>query len=146
MLRLRKFFLLCPTERRLLLKAAFLLSAIRVGLWLLPFQLQGRLFVRLSKLLPEYSPDPDAAVAQVAWAVETAAPYVPRATCLTRALAAKAMLASSQCPLLLHIGVAKGENGHFKAHAWLESQGRVVIGDIQPWRYTSMPSFPWDQV
>lgn len=127
MLRLRKFFLLCPTERRLLLKAAFLLSAFRLGLWLLPFQLQRSLLVRLGRISPVSSPDPAAVVAQVAWAVETAAPYVPQATCLTRALAAKTMLAWAHCPSHLYVGVAKN-NGLFQAHAWLECQGKVVIG------------------
>jgi hypothetical protein len=30
----------------------------------------------------------------------------------------------------LCIGVAKGQEGELKAHAWLENQGQVVIGDV----------------
>jgi hypothetical protein len=38
------------------------------------------------------------------------------------------LLARRGYPALLHIGVAKGKEGQFQAHAWVESEGKVVIG------------------
>jgi hypothetical protein len=60
---------------------------------------------------------------RVVWAVEVAGNYVPRAACLTKALAAQTMLRLGGIPTSLRIGVAKG-TGSFEAHAWLESGGR----------------------
>jgi hypothetical protein len=64
--------------------------------------------------------------ARIVWAVELASRYVP-ATCLSRALSAQVLLARRGYPVLLHFGAVK-EDGRFLAHAWLESEGQVVIG------------------
>ena len=51
------------------------------------------------------------------------------------------MLAQHGEPALLQIGVAKNEAGALQAHAWLESQGRIVIGNSREvFRYTRLPS------
>lgn len=70
-----------------------------------------------------------------------AARYVPRATCLTQALALQAMLGRAGTPSELRIGVARGKETEVDAHAWLECEGRVVIGDGQLERYVPMPGF-----
>jgi Transglutaminase-like superfamily len=49
-------------------------------------------------------------------------------TRLNQALATQMLLARRGYPALLHIGVAKGKEGQFQAHAWVESEGKVVIG------------------
>lgn len=130
MAKLRKFFLLPLAEQRLFVEAGFFLVIMRLGLWLLPFQRLMRLEERLSRtrssvlqadpflLLPE----------KIAWAVNVAAPYVPKATCLTQALAVQTMLKSRGFPADLSIGVAKDDNNRFQAHAWIVSDGRVIIG------------------
>jgi hypothetical protein len=66
-------------------------------------------------------------VAQLVWAVRTAAAYIPRATCLTQVFAAKYQLERSGRRGRIHIGVAK-DNGQFLAHAWLECEGKTVLG------------------
>jgi hypothetical protein len=43
-------------------------------------------------------------------------------------------------PRSLRIGVAKGEAGKLEAHAWVESQGRIVIGGLRDLPYfTPLP-------
>ena len=49
-------------------------------------------------------------------------------TRLNQALVTQMLLARRGYPALLHIGVAKGKEGQFQAHAWVESEGKVVIG------------------
>jgi len=74
MKRLNKFLRLTRSERRLLLSAALLLGAIRLGLWLLPFQTLRRLLVRLT------AADCKAArvsVGRVVWAVEVVSRFAP---------------------------------------------------------------------
>jgi hypothetical protein len=41
----------------------------------------------------------------------------------------------------LHLGVAKGKQGQLEGHAWVESEGKVVIGELPDrCRYTPMVS------
>jgi hypothetical protein len=64
----------------------------------------------------------------VAWAVEATARRVPEASCLTQALAADVMLRRAGATPQVRIGVAK-DRQEFEAHAWLELDGRVLVGD-----------------
>jgi hypothetical protein len=53
--------------------------------------------------------------------------YVPFASCLTQALAARKMLEREGQKADLKIGVAK-DGSILRAHAWLEIEGRIVLG------------------
>lgn len=55
--------------------------------------------------------------------------YVPGATCLTQALAAHVLINLSGHSSKLQIGVVKEDDGELKAHAWLESCGKVIVGN-----------------
>jgi hypothetical protein len=70
-------------------------------------------------------------------AVRRASRFVPGATCLTQAIAARTLLARRGHSSTLHLGVAK-EDGELKAHAWLEAGGRVVIGEFEDLHYTPL--------
>ena len=77
---------------------------------------------------------------RVVWAVKTASRFVPKATCLTQALVAQIILARRGCATDLQIGVARSEQGSVEAHAWLESDGRVLIGGMTDLdRFTALP-------
>jgi hypothetical protein len=135
---LRKYVCLPATDRRLLVKSALLLGVVGLGLWLLPFQTLRRLLARLTHrttLLHE-----ETSITRVAWAVTVASRYVPAATCLTQALTTQVLLGQQGHAATLRIGVARSEGGHLQAHAWVEYQGRVVIGGIEaPARFTPLP-------
>lgn len=141
MRRLRKFLGLPPGDRRLLIRAALLVPAVRLILWLLPFQSSIRM---LEKRVPGRGgragddPLPD----RIVWAVEAAARYVPRATCLTQALAAQTLLNREGFPAELRIGVAKDGNGRLQAHAWLEKDGKILMGDCQGENYIPFHNLP----
>ena len=64
---------------------------------------------------------------------------MPRATCLTQALALRSLLAADGRPSALRLGVARERRG-FEAHAWLESEGRILIGGGDVQRYTPLPT------
>ncbi len=133
---LQKFWRLSPSDRRLLVTAVLLLTAMRLGLWLLPFRTLRRILVCRAQgpsqsairmpLLPE----------RIGWAVATAGRYVPRATCLTQALTAQLLLERREYPARLCIGLARTEGKRIQAHAWVESQGRVLLGSGELSRYT----------
>jgi len=69
---------------------------------------------------------------------------VPGATCLPQALAAEALLKRGGLPADLRIGVMKGASGKLLAHAWVESDGRIVVGDLPGGVdvYTRLPTLP----
>jgi hypothetical protein len=129
MRRLRKFVALSPPERWLLFKAAFLLGVIKLGLRWLPFGTLLRLLSRVGEApigLPAPTPhSPD----RIAWAVAVASSYLLRVRpCLVQALAVRLLLVRRGYPARLRLGVARGERGRVQAHAWVETDGGVVIG------------------
>jgi hypothetical protein len=129
MRRLNKFLHLPSADRRLLVNSLWLIGAVRLGLWLLPFPRLRRVLTSLSKATSKLNEGDPIVIRRVAWAVTIASGYIPRATCLTQALATKVLLARSGQPAALRIGVSYGACGEFIAHAWVESNGDVVIGN-----------------
>jgi hypothetical protein len=117
-------------ERRLLLGGAAMVACVRILLWILPFKrllwVVDRTALRSARVAPVRLPEDT--MATIVWGVTTAARYLPRATCLAEALAAQWIFAWFGHPTLLRIGVAKGNAKPLLAHAWLESEGRVVVG------------------
>lgn len=63
--------------------------------------------------------------ARLVWAAQYLLPG--RSTCLDLALTVQRLLDKQQIPSEVRIGVRKSA-GEFKAHAWLEAGGQVVIG------------------
>jgi Transglutaminase-like superfamily len=128
-----------PREIPILWRAAVLLCAIRLALWVVPFARLRRVVVYLARTQLQqpirYSAD------QLSWAVRAVSCYVPAATCLTQAMVLHILLKREGLQSRIRIGVSK-DGQHFEAHAWVESQDRVVIGDSSLWRYT--PMMVWD--
>jgi hypothetical protein len=69
---------------------------------------------------------------RVAWAIEATSARIPGGrNCLVLALASECLLGRYGYPSELKIGVKRGANGEFAAHAWLESGGRVLLGEFE---------------
>ncbi len=128
---LYKFLQLQECDRQLLLITFILLGAIRLGLWLLPFRTWRRLLSRIMQPKSKLQGANPASINQVVWAVSVASHYMPGGVkCLARALATQVLLSQQGHTADLYIGVAKVEEKQLEAHAWVESQGQVVIGDL----------------
>jgi hypothetical protein len=77
--------------------------------------------------------------ARIVWAVETTSRVVPRMkNCLVQAVAAEAMLIQAGYPCELRIGAAKNGADELIAHAWVESEGTVAIGEFDLDQYTQL--------
>jgi hypothetical protein len=74
---------------------------------------------------------------EICRALDVAARFLPGATCLVKAQAGSAMLNRFGYAAEIKIGVLK-ESSDLKAHAWLEYQGRVVLGESGN-QYTELP-------
>jgi transglutaminase superfamily protein len=138
---LRKISRLPASDRSLLVEAVLWLAATRLGLWLLPLQQVRRLLARaLSARRPRQSRP---SVERIVWAVSAAQRVVPRATCLPQALAAEALLLRTGYAADLRIGVVMTAPGRLVGHAWVEQDGRVVLGDMRDLSsYAPLPPLP----
>ena len=125
--RIARFRSLPTSDRSLFLIALLAIASVRVGMWLTSFRRLHRSLARIAR--PTGSPDPTPGeVDRIGWAVCSAARFVPGATCLPQALAAEAILRRRGHPADLRLGVKRGDDG-VEAHAWVESYGRVIVGD-----------------
>jgi hypothetical protein len=140
----RRLRALRAADRRLLLEASSLLAVVRVGLWLLPFATVRRVARALGRSGPRATAAGGPDEARVVWAIGVAGRAVPRSTCLVRALAGQALLARHGWPSELRLGVARGPDGAFRGHAWLEREGRVLMGGVVTERYVTLASFESD--
>jgi len=142
MTRLQRLRSLDADERRLLLSASALHVTIGAALLLLPFRAARRLVARLAQGRKSQRPVDARTVDRVAWAVGAAGRHLPLGKrCLTQALVAQVLLARRGQPACLRLGVARRENGEFRAHAWIECEGRIVVGGKSASGYTALPAF-----
>ncbi len=109
----------------------------QAGDWqLLPFSTLRKLLYRFRSILgrgeKEFSED------RLVWSVGVVSRYIPKATCLAQAITTQLLLQQAGHQACLHIGVTEAEEGGLKAHAWVESQGKVLIGGIDLNQYTHL--------
>lgn len=125
---IRKFLAVSPREKHTIVAAACAVGLVRAGLWLLPFSSLVQLVERLSRPA-RLGAHRDSQTEEVANAVRRVASYVPAATCLTQALALSLLLSRRGETSRIKIGIARDADGGLKSHAWVEQDGRVLIGD-----------------
>lgn len=122
----KKFLSLDSSERLLLLQTFVFVWIASTILRLLPFAIVRKLFA--SRVAPPGRMHRRHPIERLLWAISVACRYVSGTTCLSLALAGRMMLNKYGYPAHIHIGVAKDHTGSFGAHAWLESEGTIVIG------------------
>jgi Transglutaminase-like superfamily len=133
MRHLHRFLTLETSERRLLVEAALLMGVIWLSLGWVPFTRLRRMVVGAPARKPTPASSDPRLPGQVVWAVTALGQRAPRrATCLVKALAAQAMLARRGYPSRLRIGVTRGGRGELEAHAWVEHEGRILVGGAVP--------------
>jgi hypothetical protein len=112
-------------DQQLLITTVLTMIIIRVKLYLIPFNhIQRSIEKNTTKKASNNIP-----VHKLTWTVQTVSNYVPQATCLTKALTAQKLLKKYGYSSQIKIGVGKDINGEFEAHAWVEYDGKVVIGE-----------------
>ena len=135
---LRKFARLEARDRAVLTRTVVTLGLSRLVTWILPFPLGRRLMVGKRR-----SDRTTITGDQITWAMHHAQRIIPRATCLPQAIAAEALLTRGGLPAGLRIGVKKTPDGKLTAHAWVESNGQIVVGGLPDLdAYTRLPALP----
>jgi Transglutaminase-like superfamily len=141
MRRMRNFLRLSAGDRQLLFNAVFLLAMVRIGLNLLPFSALLKLLKRLNQASDKSNNTQQVSVSQITWAVNAVSRYIPGVKCLARALTTEVLMNRYGYSPELRIGVAKTEAGKLEAHAWIEYQGKVAIGNLPDLpRFIPLPS------
>lgn len=140
-MRLKRFLLLPYPEKKLIVRAAALLIVLRFGLSVFSLPRTQRILKAFSRPRRPEKETPEA----IAGVVERCSRHLPvKTTCLTRALTAQTLLARSGISSRLQIGVRKDDGGLLEAHAWVEQDGRILIGsgdDGRGWGYS--PILEW---
>jgi len=122
-----KFLQLTRSERRLLLSAALLLGAIRLGLWLLPFQTLRRLLVRITG---ETVAGGTSLCRQSRLGSGGGQPPCPASNVSLGLWLHRRCFASTVTSSHPHRCCSQPER-QLQAHAWVESQGRIVSGGLK---------------
>lgn len=137
-----RFARLSAAERSLLPRLVLLVAVTRLALWLVPFARVRGLF-RQRALAAVF--DPNLArlpIERLAWAVQVASRHVPAASCLTQSLVLQFLLARCGHASSVQIGIAKDGGRDFRAHAWVDCAGQVLLNrpeDVAG--YTLLASF-----
>ena len=139
-----KFRAASPEDRRLLWEASSLLVAVRLGLMVLSY----RTLRRLTRPSTPPPTPPGIATpntpARIGWAISAMARRLPgKMTCLVQALVAERMLHRHGFHATLQIGVARAQmNKEITAHAWVECDGRIVVGETGDLEHYSVLGTP----
>jgi hypothetical protein len=144
---LHRFIQLASQERNLFLKTYVLLTVVRLGLFLKSFNRLCKLLELISRHNQTVVGDPLSQrqlIVRVQWAINACCKFMPGSVkCLARALTMKTLLDQHGCPSKLMIGVDKNQAQQLEAHAWIEYEGHVIIGQLNDLtRFKPLPNLP----
>ena len=136
-MRVAEFRRLDPATRWLVIETLAIVPLVTAALAVLPFRLVVRgVAAAAARGAPrsrqELPPE------RMAWAVEGVARRVPGARCLAMVLAGKVLFARHARPATVRLGIRREESA-VTAHAWLESDGRTILGGPIPPSFTTLP-------
>ena len=121
------FFKLSSARKSLLIKSLIMIIFIRVSLSLFSFSNVKNISKKFSK--PNKNQKNKIIIEEIVWSLRVASIYVPKATCLIQAITAQILLSRYNYLSKLKIGVIKGQE--FEAHAWVEINDRIVLGESE---------------
>ena len=108
-------------------RASLVMATVVVMVRLLPYGAWRRLSLALGRV--REGADAGTAPDAIVRAVDRASRVVPGgANCLVRALTTRRLLARHGLSSTLVLGVAKGSACELRAHAWLQQNGRILVG------------------
>ena len=126
--RIRRLVALSARERRLFAEAALLLPSVRLLQQALPFRRWRSLLTRTNQVGAQSSAaaTPD----ELARAVERARKLPGEYKCLPAAYTLHLLLHRHGYASTVQVGVAHDANGAVEAHAWVEHEGKILIGAL----------------
>jgi len=136
--RLRKALDLSASDWVLIAQATLWFAAVEFGLRFLPLR---TVLAQLHHQRPsgQETCGPTSAIPErAAYCVELASRLYPfRPTCLKKALVLYSLLNRRGFDVQVQLGAAR-DSGRLEAHAWVEHQGRIILGAPTPGRYATL--------
>lgn len=138
---MRSLFLI--TRSALRLSRRDRLDAVRAWLWLMAARAGLTLFTykwiaRLVARIPVRRISARTTPERCALAIGRAVRVAPGCGCLPQAVAAQCLLRRDGLNSNIVFGVAHDQDGRLEAHAWLWSDGRILVGGEIAGRYTAL--------
>ena len=135
---LQKLHRLSPRERSFLIRSWCAVLCIDIALRCLPFTRIASFCRRLRATGNDRNAPSLPPVTHLAWLVNVAGRYSPLGTsCLKEALALSWLMSRRGAATTLRIGVTR-HHGKLNAHAWLEQNGRVILGEADADAYAPL--------
>lgn len=130
-------------EKRLYIEAALRLSYSRLSTRILPFRtIAGGLGMSMAESPFEKEPDAHDIVDVLSRSIVTMSRFLPfECKCLVQAIAAKKMLDRRHVKCTFYLGIKKGGDDLFSAHAWVRAGEKIVTGDARTDDYTVISMF-----
>ena len=122
------FIKLSSQDKLIAMESLFWVTRIRILIWIFPFAIVQKKVQNTATNYP--STNHTVAMSRIRIMIVAASKYVPRATCLVQALAGYILFSKYGYVTSIKIGVLT-ENGEFEAHAWLEQDNNVVLGESE---------------
>jgi len=114
-------------EKKMIFWTLFWLSFFRVRNLILPYRFIKKWTSEEFVDEPPIGTVNELVIDEVSRTVQRCKRFVPGATCLTQALATKAVLKRYGQDSIIRIGVAKTK-ASIDAHAWVEVEGQIIFG------------------
>jgi hypothetical protein len=135
---LNKFILLPNFEKKLLIKAIFLILLVRFVTFILPFGIT-KIFLLKSKAVKHghilNPPSQD----KIRWAVDAITNKIPfTKNCLVKSIVIHILFLNSGYESKINFGIMKNNNEKLNAHAWIESEGKIFSSEEGLYNYTLM--------
>ncbi len=127
--RIRSFLNLSFPDQILLFQSLCLLKLITLLLHHKPLARVLVMLDALPKGRSVYQSNEKTYQEKVVWAVRLASFYVRDVRCLAQALATRSLLLQRGCSSNLRVGFIRNRNGQLSAHAWIEHEGLILIGE-----------------
>ena len=123
-----KFLQLEEKKKILIIKATLLLLVVRLWLYFFSFKSIYN-FIRKERKNNDLNTNNTISKTEVIWSVEATSNHLPFiSTCLIKALAAYILLSNYNHQSNIKIGITKPKNNILDAHAWIESNGEIIMG------------------
>ena len=134
---LNKFKSLPKLEKKLLLKAVFLVLLIRLVIVILPFNIITGFISNIFKSKKSLRADSCPMADRVRWAVDAGSNSIPfTKNCLVKSIAIHILLRNYNYESIIHFGVRKDSKDILKAHAWVECEGEIFSSESEIKNYT----------
>jgi hypothetical protein len=130
MSKANKFRHLPRGEKVLFLLILATLFLVRAGLSVLPFLTLQKIILKLASFKPFRQQNDLLTTGTIIRIVRQASRFVPFATCLTQALTGLLFIQLNGEEADLKFGVSIDLNQQFAAHAWLEREGKIILGKV----------------